>query len=85
MSGRLFPELDKLAAKRGEFETVEDFLLFMQGKGFEFGYWVNDSFEHRPINLSELIYEYLEIDTSVVEKERRKLLEQITQNDKEHL
>ncbi|GFD84939.1 hypothetical protein KUL150_09980 [Alteromonas sp. KUL150] len=77
MSKRLFPELDKLAAKSSELETIEGFVEFMREKGVQFGCWENNTFEACPIKLSEFIYEYLGIDMSDVENERRKILEQL--------
>lgn len=77
MTEKLFPELEKLAEKSSELETIQGFLEFTQKKRIEFGSWENDTFEPHPVNISDLIYEYLGVDMNTVEKERRKILEQL--------
>ncbi|ENI4487407.1 hypothetical protein ABXZ88_003279 [Vibrio fluvialis] len=75
---RMFPELDKLAACNSDIGTIRSFLEHMSGKGYEFGQWHGEGFCTANLDLEEAIHEYFDVNLNTVEKERRQVLEQLT-------
>jgi len=72
-------ELERWGIVIDQYVTIEEFIEFLSSSG----YWIHTSQHNFPLTISDirkLIFKHLDIDTTKLEAERRKLLESVTQN-----
>ena len=77
-----YPELEKLTEVNDERLLITAFLDWCTEQGYELRDWSNTYHDQpQPISktVDQIVADYLEIDLAVVEKERRALIESLTQ------
>lgn len=71
------PECDRWGKVVDDAKTIEEFMDFLSSKGYiiclsnEYGYFP------KMVSNRQIVYDYFEIDSDKLEKERRELLEEV--------
>lgn len=72
-----YPEHDRLAKVAEKSQACGEFVEWLSGQGLQLGQWYDHRFAPATYDIQALLAEFFEIDAKKIEKEKRKMLDDV--------